>query len=143
MAKILKGSKLSLLLSLNFLDKQKELNLFPTKTSRISVEQKKRSLPVQKQLVSTQRNRVNERKKTNSWKTINRSKNFLYGFQENETKWAAQPSLSSKKRKKKKGKKQSKSNLAPLLVLKKKQRSWRKWAAFFLMFMWCSAVHAD
>jgi len=61
-AKILKGSKLSLLLSLNFLDKQKELNLFPTKTSRISVEQKKRSLLDQKQLVSTQRNRVNERK---------------------------------------------------------------------------------
>ena len=63
MAKILKGSKLFLLLSLNFLDKQKELNLFPTKTSRISVEQKKRSLLDQKQLVNTQRNRVNERKR--------------------------------------------------------------------------------
>ena len=58
----------------------------------------------------------NERKlKTNSQKTINRSNNFLYGFQENETKRAAQPSFSSKKRKKKKKKKKG-----------KKQRSSRK-----------------
>jgi len=69
-AKILKGSKLSLLLSLNFLDKQKELNLFPTKTSRISVEQKKRLLLDQKQLVRTQRNWVNERKRLLARKTI-------------------------------------------------------------------------
>jgi hypothetical protein len=78
LAKILKGSKLSLLLSLNFLDKKKELNLFPAKMSRISVEQKKRLLLDQKQLVSTERNRVNDRKRLIARKQSIEPRNFWF-----------------------------------------------------------------